>query len=302
MIICIYIYNKIVLNNLKIWGRGMDKMRDENIAGMEMDEKALEKWKTAYKNCKKQRSIIKKDAYDAFIFDIKKRYNDIVKKELKINRNNINIRTFISFFDYVCNKSNECLKLIESKKISFYRDKRKKAVQDLLLQSEYILNNLNKMLSTKVDSNNVSEMLKQYNLSVKKNVSINSKFKNCLFSMVSDLVGIRCYLVVTIKTNNRLVNNFLPKEEFNFKKYDFGNADGSKVANYEDKKIQSRSIYLVYEKDIDVDISILGRATAKVSIYVSPNNSVEDFLAGVAVDRDWITIDEASLTKVMLSD
>ena len=50
----------------------MDKMRDENIAGREMDEKALEKWKTAYKNCKKQRSIIKQQAIDTgLITDIK---------------------------------------------------------------------------------------------------------------------------------------------------------------------------------------------------------------------------------------
>lgn len=275
-------------------------MKDENIVSMEMDEKALEKWKAAYKNCKKQRSIIKKDAYDAFIFDIKKRYNDIVKKELKVNRNNINIRTFISFFDYVCDKSNECLKLIESKKISFYRDKRKKAVQELLLQSEYMLSNLNRMLSTKVNSNNVPEMLKQYNLSVKKNVSINSKFKDCAFSYVWDGFGVRLYVIVTLKSTRAF--NLIPRKEFNFRKYDLKNANGSEVANYEDKDIQSRSIYLVYEKDVSVDAAALGKGIAKVSAYVSPNNSVEDFLAGVAVDRDWITIDEASLTKVMLSD
>lgn len=262
----------------------------DNVAALEMDEKVLTEWKTAYKNCKKQRSVISKDSYDAFVSGIKTNYKNTVKKGLKNNDKTIDVETFENFFKDVVKKSDDYLRIGGTKEESiFYRKERRKAVTDLKTKSQEVLGELGEIKGIKEKGNNVdAEALKKYKIDVKKPIEPNTKIKNCLFSYVTDMYNFRIYAVVTSISK--------PVEgEFDFARCQIN--DTIKV----DKDVKSRSIYLLTENDVNINTGLpwVGTLTYKVRIFVSPNwglQVISDFLVG----HKYIDIDGKALTKFVL--
>lgn len=278
----------------------MDKMagNKDNVVYLEMDEKILEEWKTAYKNCKKQRSVIMKvtDPYDKFISKIKENYKNSVKKVLKKSSNKIDLVTFRAFFNYVVDESTEYLKIVGTKEESkFYRKERGKAVTDLKVASQNVLKKLTGMVSeAKEDSKNDANAFEQkYSVDITKPLRTVENIKNCVYSYVTDLggsTGARMYLILTI-------NHFglvLRAEDFNFGSYKM---DGKTVK--EDPK--SRNIYLVAKKDVNLGApGIDEKLTLTVSAYISPNNMIVDSAAGFFIKNMWLDVDGEAITKVVM--
>lgn len=258
----------------------------DNVAALEMDEKVLADWKTVYKNCKKQRSIMKKDAYDDFISEIKTNYKIRLKNELAKNGDTVDLEIFESFFKYVIERSEEYMGIVGTNKESkFYRKERGKAVMDLIVASRRVLNVLKK--TREANGENDAEFLKKYKISIKKPIKSNAKIQDCIYSYVMDLYGVRLYLVFTL--------NKLAEGEFDFVEYEM---DGKKVV---DLNAKSRNIYLVTEKNVNVDVPLFGNViTLKASVYVSPNSGALDATADFLVKRKWLNVDGKALTKVVL--
>lgn len=268
----------------------MDKMRanEDNVVTLEMDEKVLTEWKAVYKNCKKQRSTIKKDAYDAFVSDIKFNYKNNLKNELIKNRNTIDIEIFKKFFNYVVERSTEYLGIMGTKKeSSFYRKERRKAVTDLKVASQEVLSVLGEI--EKTNGGNDADVFKKYKINVKKSIKSSAKIKGCIYSYVMDLYGVRLYLVFTLDK--------FAEAEFNFGEYEM---DDKKVV---DPNFKSRDIYLVTEKNVNVDIPLIAsRTSLKISVYMSPNNIATGALGGFLIGKKWLNVDGEALTKVVLGD
>lgn len=277
----------------------MDKMagNKDNVVHLEMDEEVLKEWKTAYKNCKKQRSVIMKvtDPYDKFISKIKENYKNSVKKVLKKSSNKIDLVTFRAFFDYVVDESAKYLKIVGTKRESkFYRKERGKAVNDLEIASKKVLDVLNDIeVEAKKNGKNGADVLNEYKVNITKHVKAVENIKNCVYSYVTDLggdFGARMYLILTI-------NHFggvLRAEDFNFGSYKMGSQTVK-----EDPK--SRNIYLVAKKDVNLGVpKIDKKLTLTVSAYISPNNQVVDGAAGFLIDNVWLDVDGEAITKVVM--
>ena len=276
----------------------MDKMagNKDNVVYLEMNEKVLDQWKEAYKNCKEQRSIMVKDSYDEFISKIKENYKNNVKNVLKKNSNKVDVITFRAFFEDVVDRSAEYLKIVDNKKGSkFYREKRKDAVEKLESASQGVLGVLTAMIGkAENDSENDADVFKkEYKVDITKPLKTVKSIKNCVYSYVTDLggdAGARMYLILTV---NHL-GGVLGAEDFNFGSYKM---DGKTVK--EDPK--SRNIYLVAEKNINMGVSKIDeKLTLKVSAYISPNNMIVDGAAGFLINNLWLDVDGEAITKVVM--
>lgn len=271
----------------------MDKMagNKDNVANLEMDEKILEEWKTAYKNCKKQRSIMVKDPYDEFISDIKSKYKSDLKDELKMSRNSIDFEKFKGFFVYVAGKSKNYLeKTAKSDEASgFYRNKRKTAVENLIKVSQNVVKKLDEIKSKGVTTNGDDKDFLEEECKVKigNPVKVSNKLDGYMFSYVTDKYGFRLYVVLTL---NRFV-----KGTFDFIHYEFNGNE-----NYEDKNVKSRNIYLIAEKNVDLDVPLIDKTSLKVSAFVSPNNFFTDGLGGLLINTKCINVEGKALTKVVV--
>ena len=276
----------------------MDKMagNKDNVVYLEMNEKVLDQWKEAYKNCKEQRSIMVKDPYDEFISKIKENYKNNVKNVLKKNSNKVDVITFRAFFEDVVDRSAEYLKIVDNKKGSkFYREKRKDAVKKLESASQGVLGVLTAMIGkAENDSKNDADAFKQeYKVDIKNPLRTIENIKNCVYSYVTDLggdFGARMYIILTV---NHL-GGALGAEDFNFGSYKM---DGKTVK--EDPNL--RNIYLVAKKDVNVGVpKIDKKLTLTVNAYISPNNMIVDGAAGFLINNLWLDVDGEAITKVVM--
>lgn len=286
-----------------------------------LKEKDFLKWKRAYKDCKKYRSVAIKDSYDEFVSQLKDDYRTHVK-----GASIIGFEDLTNFFNLVSSRADEYLKRDKKEKSKFYFDKREKAVKNLKEESEkmnVILHNKqleiedNKKKDQEGFRRQVGNIVADFvaekfgaNISIDSSiVNIDSGIENCAYAIVADVpymkfkfTTFRIYIVLVGRSSGAYrLEKFFGK--FSFKEYNLINKDNQTIPNYRDKDFKSRKIYKACEIPIDVKTmplvrNILGDIDLKVKIYVSPN----DFISKTAFKYCNINVNKVKLEKTLLTE
>lgn len=287
-----------------------------------LSEEDFLKWKRAYKNCKKYRSVAFKDPYDEFFKDFRELYKKYIK-----NVTNVSFGVITGFFVAVSEKADNYLKLDKSKKSKFYFEKREKAVKELKEESEKIsaiLNNKKSEIENSKKKDQDGLVQKEFNEFVDyiaknfgividvddDNVNINTGIENCVHAIVADvpyvgvkLTSFRIYIVLTMRSSGayrleKICGNF------SFKEYDLTGLNGKTIQNYRDHDFKSRKIFKACEIPINVNSrsaivrKVVGNIDLKAKVYVSPN----DRLSKMVFKYFDINVNEVKLEKVLLTE
>ena len=288
-----------------------------------LKEKDFLKWKRAYKDCKKYRSVAVKDSYDTLVARLKDDYRVHVK-----GASIIGFEDLTNFFRLVSSRADEYLKLDKKKKSKFYFDKREKAVRTLKEESEKMNAILhNKQLEAEENKKKDQEGFRRklgvgvtdfvaeklgVNVNVdSSSVNIDAGIENCAFSIVADvpylkfnITTFRIYIILTARSSGayRLEKLF---GKFSFKEYNLIATGNKTILNYRDKDFKSRKIYKACEVPINVNVgkipgltTVVGNINLKAEVYVSPN----DFISKVAFKYCDINVNEVKLEETLLTE
>lgn len=248
-----------------------------------IDESDFRKWRVAYAECKKQGSWVFSDQFDDFIKKLSDGYKKTIGSGTSCRYENILI-----FLKDVIGWCDQYL----SKEAYFYKDNRKKVVEDLLRESVKLIGNLKVKLAKylKERESEKKALFGWLKSSFGGNVNDSSLVVtrnsiNCLRSIVFDIdytgtgyTSLRFYLI--IRSYGGLIENF-NKEKFNFKSYKLNDKP------YEDKYFNSREIYKIFGAPIKIDIPKIGNVM--IEGYASPNDWLAEKAAGrVQLDKDGV--------------
>lgn len=302
-----------------------DKMA-EGSKSLTFESDKIEKWKRAYKECKKYKSKIIKDKYDEYVSDVKEQY----EKDLKY-RSTIEFKTLTSFFRFVKKRSSIYLNLSKDEKSKYKFEARNKAANTLMQVSSELLNQLGGIRIEALDEGLSPDAIDETD------VSIDTKFKNCITYYVQDInylskralvnrTSFRIYIIITGKSTGLLnVGNVFCNSEFSFSKYDLYDVNGRLIEGYTDKDFRKRKIFRACEVPAvnKLNISLpcgLGKAVGllgktfvgnleiEIKVYISPNDWMASRilestsvggrkLGDYLVDGDKVTLKGPLLTK-----
>ncbi len=226
---------------------------------MDVNVKYFLEWKKAYKECKKQASIMIKDEYDKFLNGVKNSYKD----NFKISTD-VEVNAAITFFKEVIEKSKEYL-AEEEKWSSLYKDKRKKAVESLCKISGKMVEDLElKRSLIKQGAAKIDEIFDgKAEVKVKPPIDCIPFVLDIPYASnfaILNYFTIRCYILVRGKGALRFIN-----DKFDFKNYVLSNSNKT-VKN---DNISKRRIYKVDAVPVDV---LGGLGSVNVEVYISPNH------------------------------
>lgn len=273
----------------------------ENPKSLTFESEEIEKWRKAYKECKKYKSKIKKDKYDEYFGDIKKEYEEHLKY-----RRTIEFKKLDSFFRFIVERSEMYLGLDKKQKSKYKFDARNKAVKNLMQISSELLRKLSGIRIETLNEN--SWKPDAIGAIDNSEVNIDTKFKNCVTYFVRDInylsnhalvnqTSFRVYVIITGKSTGFYNVGNLFSGEFSFSKYDLCDTNGNIIKGYTDRDFRKRKIFRACEvpavNKLNISLpcglgkvlGLLGRTAVgnieiEVMVYISPN----DWVAGRALE------------------